>query len=142
MFRGIAVNAACGSYRAQVCEVRNEGRVRVHRVVAAVDSGDAINRLSIEMQTQGAIVYALTAALHGRAPSGWCREQSNFDTYPTMRIADMPKVETVIVPSGDFRAASASRRAAGAPALFNAIFAATGQRIRTMSLKNHDLRSI
>ena len=144
VFRGIAVNAACGSYCAQVCELSvTDGSVRVHRVVAAIDCGHAVNPLSIEMQTQGAIVYALTAALYGEITiRDGAAEQKNFDTYLIMRLADMPKVETVIVPSGDFWGGVGEPPVPPvAPALFNAIFAATGRRIRTMPLKDQ-LRSI
>ena len=85
--------------------------MRVHRVVSAIDPGHVVNPLSIEMQTQGAIVYALTAALDGEITiKNGAAEQTNFDTYEILRLADAPVVETVIVPSGDFWAASASRR--------------------------------
>ena len=77
--------------------------MRVHRVVSAIDPGHVVNPLSIEMQTQGAIVYALTAALYGEITiKDGAAEQSNFDTYEMLRLADAPVVETVIVPSGDF----------------------------------------
>ena len=83
VFRGIALNAACGSYCAQVVEVSvSDGRVRVHRVVSALDMGYAVNPLSIEMQTQGAVVYALTAALYGEITiKDGGAAQSNFDDY-------------------------------------------------------------
>ncbi len=143
LFRGIAVNEACGSYCAQVVEASVEnGRVRVHRVVSAIDCGHVINPLSIEMQNEGAIVYALTAALFGEITiKDGAAEQSNFDTYPMLRIADMPKVETVIVPSSDFWGGVGEPPVPPlAPALCNAIFAATGKRIRSLPLRNHDLR--
>src|SRR6202040_452044 len=104
VFRGIAVNAACDSYCAQVVELSLEGgRIHVHRVIAAIDCGYVVNPLSVEMQVQGAIVYALTAALYGEITiKGGAAEQTNFDTYEMLRLADAPKVETVIVPSGGF----------------------------------------
>ncbi len=140
--RGIAVNEACGSYCAQVVEVSVEnGGVRVHRVVSALDSGHVVNPLSVEMQTQGAVIFALTAALHGEitVKNGGV-EQSNFDDYEMLRIADAPKVETVIVPSGDFWGGVGEPPVPPlAPALCNAIFAATGIRIRSLPIKNHDL---
>ncbi len=142
IFRGIAVNEACGSYCAQVVEAAVEdGRVRVHRVVSAIDCGHVVNPLSIEMQTEGAIVYALTAALYGEITiKDGSAEQSNFDTYQMLRIDDVPKVETVIAPSGDFWGGVGEPPVPPlAPALCNAIFAATGKRIRSLPLKNHDL---
>ena len=143
--RGIAVNEACGSYCAQVVEVSvTDGRVRVHRVVSALDSGHVVNPLSVEMQTQGAIVYALTAALYGEITiKDGAAEQSNFDAYEMLRLADAPQVETVMVPSGDFWGGVGEPPVPPlAPALCNAVFAATGKRIRSLPLKNHDLRNI
>jgi isoquinoline 1-oxidoreductase beta subunit len=143
VFRGIAVNEACGSYCAQVVEasVKN-GELRVHRVVAAIDPGHVVNPLSVEMQVQGAIVYALTAALYGEITvKDGAAEQANFDSYEMLRLADAPAVETVIVPSGGFWGGVGEPPVPPlAPALCNAIFAATGKRIRSLPLKNHDLR--
>jgi isoquinoline 1-oxidoreductase beta subunit len=145
VFRGIAVNAACDSYCAQVVELSIEGgRIRVHRVIAAIDCGHVVNPLSVEMQVQGAIVYALTAALYGEITvKGGAAEQSNFNTYEMLRMAEAPEVVSVIVPSGDFWGGVGEPPVPPlAPALCNAIFAATGQRIRSLPVKNHDLRSI
>lgn len=145
VFRGIALNEACGSYCAQVVELSVEnGNVRVHRVVAAIDCGHVVNPLSIEMQTEGAIVYALTAALYGEITvKDGAAQQSNFNDYRMLRIADVPKVETVIVPSGDFWGGVGEPPVPPlTPALCNAVFAATGRRIRSLPLMNHDLRSI
>ena len=143
VFRGIALSEGCGSYCAQVVEasVTDDGHVRVHRVVSAIDSGHVVNPLSIEMQTQGAVIYALTAALYGEITiKDGAAEQSNFDTYEMLRIADAPKVETVIAPSGDFWGGVGEPPVPPlAPALCNAIFAATGKRIRSLPVKNHDL---
>ena len=144
VFRGIAVNEACGSYCAQVVEASIEaGSVRVHRVVAAINSGHVVNPLSVEMQTQGAIVYALTAALYGEITiKDGAAEQSNFDEYEMLRIGDAPQVETVMVPSGDFWGGVGEPPVPPlAPALCNAVFAATGKRIRSLPLKNHDLKA-
>jgi len=141
VFRGIAVNEACGSYCAQVVEASVEAAsVRVHRVVSALDSGHVVNPLSVEMQIQGAVVFALTAALHGEITiNNGGAEQSNFDDYEMLRIAAVPKVETVIVPSGGFWGGVGEPPVPPlAPALCNAIFAATGRRIRSLPLKNHD----
>jgi len=143
VFRGIAVNEACGSYCAQVVEVSvTDGRVRVHRVVSAIDSGHVVNPLSVEMQTQGAVIYALTAALLGEITlKDGVVQQSNFNDYEMLRIAEAPVVETVIVPSGGFWGGVGEPPVPPlAPALCNAIFAATGKRIRSLPVKNHDLR--
>jgi isoquinoline 1-oxidoreductase beta subunit len=142
--RGIAVTEACGSYCAHVVEVSVErGRIRVHRVVSALDPGYVVNPLSIEMQTQGAIVYALTAALYGEITiKDGAAVEGNFDEHEMLRLADAPKVETVVVPSGDFWGGVGEPPVPPlAPALCNAVFAATGKRIRSLPLKNHDLTS-
>ncbi len=144
-FRGIAVNRACESYVAQVIEVSVEnGKVRVHRVVSAIDCGYVVNPLSIEMQMQGAVIYALTAALYGEITiKDGAAEQSNFNDYQMLRMADAPDVVSVIVPSGDFWGGVGEPPVPPvAPALCNAIFAATGKRIRSLPVKNHDLRAI
>jgi isoquinoline 1-oxidoreductase subunit beta len=145
LFRGIALSRACGTYCAQVAEISiDHGRLRVRRIISAIDPGYAVNPLSIEMQTQGGIVYALTAALYGEitiADGGV--EQSNFDTYEMLRLADTPRVETVVVASGGFWGGVGEPPVPPlAPAVCNAIFAATGKRVRTLPLKNHDFLSI
>jgi len=145
VFRGIAVNAACDSYCAQVVELSVDGgRIRVHRVIAAIDCGHVVNPLSVEMQIQGAVIYALTAALYGEITiKDGAAEQSNFNNYEMLRLAEAPEVVSVIVPSGDFWGGVGEPPVPPlAPALCNAIFAATGQRIRSLPVKNHDLRSI
>jgi len=142
IFRGIALNEACGSYCAQVVEASvTDGAVRVHRVVAAIDPGHVVNPLSVEMQVQGAIVYALTAAFYGEITvRDGAALQTNFDTYKMLRMAEAPQVETVIVPSGGFWGGVGEPPVPPlAPALCNAIFAATGKRIRALPLMNHDL---
>jgi len=141
--RGIALNEACESFCAQVVEASVEdGAVRVRRVVAALDCGYAVNPLSIEMQIEGGVIYALTAALFGEITiKDGGAEQSNFHDYEMLRMADAPKVEAVIVPSGGFWGGVGEPPVPPlAPALCNAVFAATGQRIRSLPLKNHDLR--
>jgi isoquinoline 1-oxidoreductase beta subunit len=145
VFRGIALSRACGTHCAQVAEISFErGRMRVRRVVSAIDPGYAVNPLSIAMQTEGAIVFALTAALYGEITvAGGGVEQSNFDTYEMLRLADAPHVETVVVASGGFWGGVGEPPVPPlAPALCNAIFAATGKRVRTLPLKNHDFLSI
>jgi isoquinoline 1-oxidoreductase beta subunit len=145
IFRGIALNAACDSYCAQVVESSvTDGKVRVHRVISAIDCGHVVNPLSVEMQMQGGVIYALTAALYGEITiKDGAAEQSNFDTYEMVRMAGAPEVVSVIVPSGDFWGGVGEPPVTPlAPALCNAIFSATGKRIRALPIKNHDLRAI
>ena len=143
--RGIAAHAACGSFCAQVVEVSVDalGRLRTHRVVSAIDCGHVVNPQSVEAQTEGAIVYGLSAALYGEITiKNGGVEQSNFHDYQMLRMADMPEIETVIVPSGGFWGGVGEPPLPPlAPALCNAIFAATGTRIRSLPIKAHDLRS-
>jgi isoquinoline 1-oxidoreductase subunit beta len=145
VFRGIAVTEACGSYCAQVVEISvADGRVRVHRVVSALNCGHVVNPLTIAVQTEGSIVYALSAALYGEITvKNGAAEQSNFNDYRMLHIADMPEVDTVIVSGDDFWGGVGEPPVVPlAPALCNAVFAATGKRIRSLPLKNHDLRPI
>ena len=145
MFRGIAIHDSQNSICAQVVEasITGDGRVRVHRVVSAIDAGHVVNPLTVELQTESAVVYGLTAALYGEITIRHGQvEQSNFDDYRMLRLADMPRVETVIVTSDGFWGGVGETPVPPlAPALCNAIFSATGKRIRSLPLKNHDLRS-
>jgi len=101
-----------------------------------------VNPLTIELQTESAVVFALTAALFGEITIKDGRvEQANFHDYPMLRLADMPRVETVIVPGTGWGGVGETAVPPLAPALCNAIFSATGKRIRSLPLKNHDLRS-
>jgi isoquinoline 1-oxidoreductase beta subunit len=144
VFRGIAIHDSQNSICAQVVEasVASDGKVHVHRVVSAIDAGHVVNPLTVELQTESAVVYGLTAALYGEITiAGGRVEQSNFNDYPMLRLADMPRVETVIVASGGFWGGIGETPVPPlAPALCNAIFFATGKRIRSLPLKNHDLR--
>jgi isoquinoline 1-oxidoreductase beta subunit len=145
VFRGIAIHDSQNSICAQVVEasVASDGKVRVHRVVSAIDAGHVVNPLTVELQTESAVVYGLTAALYGEITIAHGQvEQSNFNDYPMLRLAEMPRVETVIVVSGGFWGGIGETPVPPlAPALCNAIFSATGKRIRSLPLKNHDLRS-
>jgi isoquinoline 1-oxidoreductase beta subunit len=142
--RGIALHNSQNSICAQVVEasVAGDGKVRVHRVISAIDVGHVVNPLTIELQTESAVVFALTAALYGEITIRDGRvEQANFHDYPMLRLADMPQVETVIVPGDGWGGIGETAVPPLAPALCNALFAATGKRIRSLPLKNHDLRS-
>lgn len=143
-FRGIAQTMGFGSYVAAVAEVSvsDTGQLEVHRIVAATDCGHALNPQQIEAQVEGSFVYGLSAALYGECTvKGGRIEQTNFDSYPVLRMAEMPKVETVIVASGGFWGGVGEPTiAVAAPAVLNAIFAATGKRIRDLPLKHHDLK--
>ena len=142
--RGIAQIMGFGSYVAGAAEVSvaEDGKVKIHRIVAATDPGVAINPQQIEAQVEGSFVYGLSAALYGACTVKDGRiEQANFDTYPVMRLDDMPAVETVLVPSGGFIGGVGEPTiAVAAPAVLNAVFAATGKRVRQIPLKNADLR--
>jgi isoquinoline 1-oxidoreductase beta subunit len=121
--------------------VSKEGRLKIHRIVAATNPGHAVNSAQIERQVAGSFVFGLSAMIYGECTvNGGAIEQTNFDTYNVMRIDEMPKVEVVVVPTGDFWGGVGEPTiAVAAPAVLNAIFAATGKRIRTLPLMNHDL---
>ena len=145
VFRGIAVQDSHGSYAAAVFEVSVSpgGEVDIRRVVVAVDPGHVVNPDSAEAQVQSCVAYGLTSVLWGEITLKEGRvEQSNFHDYRIMRIAEMPKrIEAVLVPSGGFWGGMGETPLAPlAPALCNAIFAATGKRIRSLPLKNQGLR--
>ncbi len=136
--RGIALAEWAPTTCAQVAEVSvaQDGTVRVHRVVCAVDCGPVVNPDTIEAQLQGGIVYGLTAALYGEITIERGRvKQGNFDDYPMLRLPEMPVVEVYIVPSTDPQG-GIGEPAVGpiAPAVCNAIFAATGKRIRKLPI--------
>ena len=143
-FHGLAQTMGYGSYVAACAEVsvNDEGKVTVHRIVAATDSGHAVNPQQIEAQVEGSFVYGLSAALYGECTVKEGRiEQENFNAYQVLKMNEMPKVETIIMPSGGFWGGVGEPTiAVAAPAVLNAIFAATGKRIRDLPLKNHDLK--
>jgi isoquinoline 1-oxidoreductase beta subunit len=143
VFRGIAETEGYGSYTCAVCElsVDKNGEVNIRRLVLGIDPGYAVNPDNIQAQMQGSAVFMLTAMFWGEITLREGRvEQSNFHDYRMMRLREMPKVEVVLAPSGGFwGGVGEPGQASIAPAVCNAIFAATGKRIRSLPLKNHGL---
>ena len=141
-FRGVAVVNNVGSYTAEVAEVSvNQGKVRVHRVVCAVDCGHVVNPAIVQQQIRSAVVYGLTAALKGQITIDKGRvQQTNFNSYDMLRIDEAPVVEVHMVPStnnpGGIGEAGVP---AIAPAVCNAVFAATGKRVRKLPIRAEDL---
>jgi isoquinoline 1-oxidoreductase beta subunit len=123
--------------------VSREGALKIHRIVAATDCGYAVNPQQIEAQIEGSFVYGLGAALFQECTvKDGAIEQKNFDTYPSLMMSQMPKVECVIMPSGGFWGGVGEPTiAVAAPAVLNAIFAATGKRMRELPLKHHSLKA-
>jgi isoquinoline 1-oxidoreductase beta subunit len=142
--RGIAVAFSYGSWAAEVAEVSvaEDGTVRVHRVVCAIDCGLAVNPDQVRAQMEGGIVWGLTAALRGRITLADGRvEQSNFHDYPMLRLYEMPVVEVHIVPSAEAPGGVGEPAVPPlAPAVTNAVFAATGRRIRRLPIRAEELR--
>ncbi|MBA4053338.1 MAG: twin-arginine translocation pathway signal protein [Marivirga sp.] len=138
LFRGIAVHSSMGSYVSQVVELSIENKkLKVHRVVCAIDCGLAVNPDGVRAQMEGGIVFGLTAALYGEInlENGKVK-QDNFNNYRMLRMNEAPSIEVYIVP-GNERMGGAGEPGVSpiAPALINAVFAATGKRIRTLPLK-------
>ena len=139
--RGIAVHESFGSFVAQVAEVSVVGRtVKVHRVVCAIDCGQVVNPDTVRAQVEGAIVFGLTAALHGEITFKDGRvEQSNFHDYPMLRIDEMPEVEVHIAPSTEAPSGVGEPGVPPiAPAVANALFALTGRRVRRLPIRLED----
>jgi isoquinoline 1-oxidoreductase beta subunit len=142
--RGIAIHECYGTIIGQVTEVsvNGKGDVRVHRVVAAVDCGHVVNPSIVEAQIQGGIIYGLSAALYGDLTiKNGVIQENNFDQYEMVRLADAPKIEVYLALSGGKKWGGIGEpgTAATAPSVANAVFAATGQRVRSMPLKNAKL---
>lgn len=144
VYRGLAQTMGFGSYVAACAEVSvsKDGKLKIHRIVAATDPGHVVNPQQVEAQVEGSFVYGLSAALYGACTlKNGQVEQDNFNTYEVMKMDAMPKVETIILPSGGFWGGVGEPTiAVAAPAVLNAIFAATGKRVRDLPLKNHDLK--
>jgi isoquinoline 1-oxidoreductase beta subunit len=145
VYRGLAHMMSFNSFVAAAAEVSVTGnKIKVHRIVGATDPTFAVNPAQIDRQVAGSFVYGLSALFYQECTVKNGRiEQSNFDTYNSMRIGEMPKVESIIMPSGGTSAwggVGEPTICVAAPAVLNAYFKATGQRIRSFPLKNHNLQ--
>ena len=143
VYRGLAQNVGYGSYVAAAAEISvvDGSKIKVHRIVAATDPGYAVNPAQIERQIAGSFVFGLTGLFYGgcTVKDGYI-EQTNFDTYNSMRIAEMPKVESIVMPSGGFWGGVGEPTICVAgPAVLNAYFAATGKRIRHVPLRDQNI---
>lgn len=144
MSRGLCAFYSFGAYTAACAEVTVDeaGQLKIHRIVAATDPGYAVNPQQVDAQVAGSFVYGLSAALFEEITfeNGEVQER-NFDTYNSMRLRDMPEVETIVMPSGGFWGGVGEPTiAVAAPAVLNAIYAATGKRIRNLPIKDQSLR--
>jgi isoquinoline 1-oxidoreductase subunit beta len=146
IYRGLAQMRSFGSFVAAAAEVSVEGngnRVKVHRIVAATDPGYVVNPAQVERQIAGSFVYGLSAAFMQECTVKDGRMvEENFDTYDSMRIAQMPKVESIVMPTGGndpWGGVGEPTICVAAPAVLNAYFAATGKRLRTLPLKNEKI---
>ena len=119
-----------------------DGVLKIHKITAATDPGHVVNPAQIERQVAGSFVYGLSAALYGEITvKDGAVEQTNFDSYNVMRMDEMPKVETVLVPSGGFWGGVGEPTiAVAAPSVLNAIAKATGKRVRELPLMHHELK--
>jgi isoquinoline 1-oxidoreductase subunit beta len=143
VYRGLAQLHAYASYVAGAAEISVTGgnKIKVLRIVAATDPGYAVNPAQIERQIAGSFVYGLSGLFYGGCTvKNGAIEQTNFDTYNSMRIAEMPKVESIVMPSGGFWGGVGEPTiGVAAPAVLNAYFAATGKRIRSVPLKDQNI---
>jgi isoquinoline 1-oxidoreductase subunit beta len=143
--RGIALQYVFGSYLAQVAEVAvaKDGSVRVHRVVCAMDCGTVINPDTVQAQIQSGVMFGVTAALYGEITLKNGRvEQANFDTYQMLRINEAPAIEVHIVKSTEPPGGMGEAGTSGiVPAIGNAVFAATGKRLRKMPIDSNALKA-
>jgi isoquinoline 1-oxidoreductase beta subunit len=141
--RGLAHMHAFNAYVAAAAEVSvTNDKIKVHRIVAATDTGYAVNPAQIDRQVAGSFVYGLSALFYQECTVKDGRiEQTNFDTYNSMRIAEMPNVESIVMPSGGtvWGGVGEPTICVAAPAVLNAYYRATGKRIRSFPLKNHNI---
>ncbi len=143
-FRGLSQMMAFGSYVAGAAEISVQGdKIKIHKLIGATDPGYAVNPAQIERQVAGSFMYGLSALFYGECTvkDGYI-EQTNFDTYNSLRIGEMPPVESILMPSGHtpWGGVGEPTILAAAPAVMNAYFNATGKRIRSFPLKNHNLQ--
>jgi len=146
-FRGLAQMKAFNSFVAAAAEISVEGgsKVKVHRIVAATDPGHAVNPAQIERQVSGSFVYGLSGLFMQECTvKDGAIAQTNFHDYPSMRVAQMPKVETIIIANGGdiWGGIGEPTICVAAPAVLNAFFKATGKRIREVPLKNHGIELV
>jgi isoquinoline 1-oxidoreductase beta subunit len=143
VFRGICQNCGFGSYTAAVAEVSvsKQGDLKILRIVAATNPGYVVNPDQVTAQVEGSFTYGMSALLYSENTVEKGRVvESNFDSYQVARMADTPKIETVLAPTGGFWGGVGEPTiAVAAPAVLNAIYAATGKRVRSLPLKNADL---
>ncbi|MEI7557281.1 molybdopterin cofactor-binding domain-containing protein, partial [Candidatus Chlorohelix sp.] len=145
--RGIAQMKSFGSFVAAACElsVNKNNEVKIHRIVAATDCGYAVNPAQIRRQVSGSFVYGLSALfLEECTVKNGRIEQTNFDTFNSLRLAQMPKVETIIIEGGgpEWGGIGEPTIAVAAPAVLNALYRATGKRYRTVPLKNSGIKLV
>jgi len=143
-YRGLCACKAFGSYIAACAEVSvDDGTLKIHRIVAATDPGHVVNPQQVEAQIQGSFVYGLSAMLYGEITiKDGAVEQQNFDSYPSLMISEMPEVEAIVMPSGGFWGGVGEPTiAVAAPAVLNAIYNATGIRIRDLPLSKNLLKN-
>jgi isoquinoline 1-oxidoreductase beta subunit len=144
IFRGLAQMKAFNSFVAAAAEISVEGgnKIKVHRIVAPTDCGYAVNPAQIERQVAGSFVYGLSALFYQECTVKDGRvEQDNFHTYNSMRIREMPRVETIIIANGapEWGGIGEPTICVAAPAVLNAFYRATGKRIRSVPLKNQNI---
>ncbi len=147
VYRGLAQMKAFDSFVAAACEisVKDGNKVKIHRIVAATDPGYAVNPAQIERQVAGSFVYGLSALFFQECTVKDGRiEQQNFHQYNSMRIAQMPKVEAILMPTGGtvWGGVGEPTICVAAPAVLNAVYRATGKRIRSVPLKNHGIELV
>jgi isoquinoline 1-oxidoreductase subunit beta len=146
VYRGLAHMKAFNSYVAAATEISVSGgnKIKIHRIVGATDPGYAVNPAQIDRQVAGSFVYGLSGLFLQECTVKDGRiEQTNFDSYDSMRIAQMPKVESIVMPTGGtepWGGVGEPTICVAAPAVLNAFFKATGQRIRSFPLKNHNIQ--
>jgi isoquinoline 1-oxidoreductase beta subunit len=137
---------AFNAFVAAACELSvKNNKVKIHRIVAATDPGYAVNPAQIERQVSGSFVYGLSALFLQECTVKDGRiEQTNFHQYQSMRIAQMPKVETIVMPSGGdvWGGIGEPTICVAAPAVLNALYKATGKRYRSVPLKNHGIELV